>query len=299
METKTTKELAEKAIEKITPIAKREKTAIKSAIENVALLTTLITIGAYVVMYAYKGGYCLEFSLPSTCIRVSLKDYLPLLFQICGFSLYILWYVSYIKSDKALARQKINGYRVLYGSMLVYWTLRLTNIQSLCPKYTSFPISIAIAFFVELIILLVRKNRTKNKDRAVSKAEQPLVLEEMISGFFFRRYFIKTGVFILVVLVSLAPILGLLIAKGNDDYQIARIDNVLYAVILDYGDSFIAQKARETDTSFEINTSSYIFFQKDGVEFEYKTFDHITKVKEFSNDNEENSEMTIIPYSDG
>ena len=89
METTTKKEIASKAREKIAPITEKEDAATKAAVENIAVITTLITIGAYVVMYAYKSGYYSEFNIPAICVRISLKDYLPLLFQICSLSIYI------------------------------------------------------------------------------------------------------------------------------------------------------------------------------------------------------------------
>ena len=57
MDTKSKKEIVAKAWDKVAPIAEKEKNATKAVIENIAVLTTMITIGAYVVMYAYKAGY--------------------------------------------------------------------------------------------------------------------------------------------------------------------------------------------------------------------------------------------------
>lgn len=46
MDTKSKKEIVAKAWDKVAPIAEKEKNATKAVIENIAVLTTMITIGA-------------------------------------------------------------------------------------------------------------------------------------------------------------------------------------------------------------------------------------------------------------
>lgn len=301
MEKTTKKELSLKAREKMAPITEREHTAIKAAVENIAAITTLITIGAYVVMYAYKTGYYFEFNIPAICVRMSLRDYLPLLFQICSLSIYILWYIVTIKSDMALRRIKINGYRVLYGYLLVYMVLYSNRIFRFFPKYAPLPISFGLSFFVELLIYLIRKKKSSNKEREriVSTTEQAFVLQDIITDTFFYRYYIRTGFFVFALAVALMPFWGSLIARANVDFQICQLNDVPYAVIMDYGDSFIAQKAKIDDTCMEIDTSKYCFFQKEGVEFENRRFERISRVAAFSNEEGENAEVDLIPLEEG
>ena len=301
METTTKKEIASKAREKIAPITEKEDAATKAAVENIAVITTLITIGAYVVMYAYKTGYCSEFNIPAICVRISLKDYLPLLFQICSLSIYILWYIVILRSDMALRRIKINGYRVLYGYLLIYMVLDSNRIFRFFPKFAPFPISLGLSFFIELLIFSIRKKRSSNKEKeqTVSTAEQAFVLQDIITDTFFYRYYIRTGFFVFALAVALMPFWGRLIARANVDFQICQLNDVPYAVIMDYGDIFIAQKAKIDDTCMEIDTSKYSFFQKDGVEFEYRHFESISRVAAFTSNELNNAEADLPALMEG
>ena len=47
METKARNEIVKKAFKAVEPVAQKEEKRIKSAIENIAIITTMITIGAY------------------------------------------------------------------------------------------------------------------------------------------------------------------------------------------------------------------------------------------------------------
>ena len=169
------------------------------------------------------------------------------------------------------------------------------------PKFAPLPISLGLSFFIELLIFTIRKKRSSNKEKeqTVSTAEQAFVLQDIITDTFFYRYYIKTGFFVFALAVALMPFWGSLIARANVDFQICQLNNVPYAVIMDYGDSFIAQKAKIDDTCMEIDTSKYSFFQKEGVEFENRRFERISRVAAFSNEEGENAEVDLIPLEEG
>lgn len=295
MDTKSKKEIVAKAWDKVAPIAEKEKNATKAVIENIAVLTTMITIGAYVVMYAYKAGYYIEYNIPSACIRVSLKDYLPLLFQICSSSVYILWYIVASKSDQALNRIRINGYRILYGHFLIYMILSSNGIIKFFPYWLFLLITVGLSVIIELLLFFVRKARIRNKskDRNVSIAEQGFILENTISDIFFYRYYIRTGFFILAIAVVIAPFWGRLLAKANDSFQVFQMNNDSHVVIADYEDSIMAQKALINDTNIVIDTSSYYFYPKEGIEFKNCSFKSVNRQQGQTSNVPEDSEGSL------
>lgn len=279
MEPKSREEIVEKAIKAVAPVAQREEKRIKGAIENIAIITTMITIGAYVVMYAYKVGYYMRFNIPAACVRVDLKDYLPLLLLIGSMSLCALWYIIELKSDQVLNKRGFNILRIFYGFAIVSEILRRIGIFHLVPSWAFFLISISLSVLIEGLICFIRRKKTRTKQKEGSPIMQEVVFENTVHSIFIHRYYIRTGIFILALASSLGPLAGQLIAEAKKDFQMFQINEASYAVIEDYGDSVISQRAIIDGDNLSINTSSYLYSQKDGIKFEYYTFDSVCKEK--------------------
>lgn len=292
----TRKDLVDDAQKRVTSFVEKENSAIKHAIENAAIITTLITIGSYIVMYAYKAGFYSVFNIPVMCVRVSLKDFLPMLFQISGLSIYILWYIVALKQDVILKRKRLNGYRIMYGYLIIYMILHSNGIFNLFPH--NYPTYLPILFSIGLscaMELFLNLNKPPKKDKAIPKVTQKIEFEDIVTGILIYRYYIKTGFFVLAVAVTLAPFWGKLIAKSNVNYQVFDYNEKRYAVIVDYDDTIIAQRVEMGNGAMAINTSSYLYLQKNGIQFTYDKFDSVSRVTSFIEESDgSQDEMEII-----
>ena len=290
LEDTTKRDVISDAKDRVTTFSKAADSKTKKIIECFAIITTVVTIALYVVLYAYKTGYLDVFGIPASCVKVNLVDYLPALYRICAVSIYIVWYVISKKTFEIIGSIDMEPIRVMYGYYVVLYLSEPFGIYKNLPAVFKIIIPLCVSLIVELVLYFKKKPRKNSKkdSNSVSKKEYALILENTVHDLLLSRYY-NTGVFIVILAVTLAPILGRASAKNNESFQLCDVDNEAYAVIADYGDTIIAQKAKENDNQIEINTSSYTFFAKDNIEFTYNQYNNVLLVSEFSTDTDQGS----------
>ena len=115
------------------------------------------------------------------------------------------------------------------------------------------------------------KNRNfENKE--ISEQEKENKIEDYIWNRLFYVYMFRYGVAVIIILTSLAFLLGTTNAKVKSEYQICVYDSQTYAVIVDYDDRVLAEKAYINDNSITISTGTYRYLPKDSMELSFKSF---------------------------
>ena len=269
METIPREKIVEKAKEVVAPITNEDNTLRKKLAGNFAIVTTLVTISAYVILYAFKVGYYSIYHIPAECVRVDIRDYLPALVQLAGVSINIIWYVLLVKVDIVFHRARFHWMRVLYSSLILYILAYSNGILNRMKSIWLFLIVVSIAVIIELFVFLAFRFKGF-KD--VKKEDEKRAIENAASDLLLYNTVIRNGIFLIIIAVILASISGKVIAKNASTFQTFLKDDKEYAVIVDYGEKIIAQEAYIENGFIDINIDQYYFFTKDGLAFEYKEY---------------------------
>ena len=269
----TKNDIYREAHEKITPIANGIEVRKKKLIENATVIISVSLVMLSIVLYAYNTGYCRVFNLPVDVMTVDIKQFLPLAIQVLGTTAYVLFYISSFKTDQALKKNRINFVRTLWGFLIVAYLFSTNNVPSIIGNWLSLLIECLIPLSVELLVYF--RNKPK-RNKNVSKSDHQILLEDTIQEFLLMTYYIRTGIFLIILPFVFAPLIGGFSAKAEREYQTCVVQNKTYAVIVDYSDKVLAQKAFEKGDSLQIDTSSYIYFDKTDVIFQYSEYESVS-----------------------
>lgn len=281
MDTIPREEIVEKAREIISPVTEGERAFRKKLTGSFAIITTIVTIIAYVVLYSYKVGYCRVFNIPAECVRVDLRDYLPALVQLSAISMYLVWYVLYIKIDVAFRRAKFQWMRVCYGFLIIYVLFYTNGLLKSLPSYSFLLIVSSIAVLFELIVFFVLKFKGF-KD--VKKENEKTAIENAVSDLLFYNTVIRNGILFILIAVIVASITGRVKAKNATFFQTLSKDDKEFAVIVDYGEKVVAQEAHADNSVINIDISHYLFLSKEGLSFKGKTYQEVFRLDSFDSD---------------
>ena len=112
-------EIFREAQEKIKPITKAVEDRKKKLFENAAVIISFSVIALSIILYAFNTGYCKVFNLPTEVMSLDMTRLLPLAFQILSIATFILFYISSLKADRALKRNRFNFVRIIWGALIV------------------------------------------------------------------------------------------------------------------------------------------------------------------------------------
>lgn len=281
MEKVTKVEIFREAQETIKPITNEVEGQKKKLIENAAEIISFSVIALSIILYAFNTGYCKVFNLPVDVMSLDMTRLLPLVFQILSIATFILLYISSIKTDRALKRNRFNLPRIIWGSFIVTYFFSANNIISIIGRWWSLLLSYVIPTLVEAMIYWMRKPK---KIRKVGEDEHQTVLEETIRDSIFATYYIKCGLFAVVLPLVFAPILGQFSAKAEREFQTCVVDDISYAVVVDYGDKVLVQKAIEQNGILQIDTSRYTYLDKQNLILQYSKYESVSIGEEKEND---------------
>lgn len=289
METIPREVIIEKAKEIISPLTVGENKTRKKLTGSFAIITTIVTIVAYVVLYSYKVGYCGVFNIPSECVRVDLRDYLPALVQLSGISMYVIWYVLYIKTDIAFRRAKFNLVRVSYGFLIIYLLFSMNGLLKNMPSYRVLLIVSSIAFSIEIVIYFFLKFKGF-KD--VKKENEKIAIENAIYDLLLYNTVIRNGVLFMLFAVIIASLTGRVLARNTTSFQTFSKDDKEFAVIVDYGEKVVVQEVQIDDDQIAILTRNYSYLSKEDITFEPRVFSSCSLVSSLdSAQNEQTIEL--------
>lgn len=285
MDTVPRETIAKKAADTITPLTSRENAFRKNLSSNIAVITTLVTVSAYVVLYAFKVGYYSIFNIPATCIRVDLRDYLPVLVQISAISIYLVWYTIYISVDVAYKRASFQWMRICYGCLIIYMLFSMNGILNRIPGTHVIIIVFSGAIGIELLVYLLLKLRFKGFSN-VKKKDEEKAIENAVSDLLLYNSIVRSGVLFLIIAVTIAPFIGRLFANNLSTFQVFSNNDKEYAVIIDYGEKVLAQESRAENRTIIIDISHYLYLSKDDISFENATYDGVNLISDDASDSQ-------------
>lgn len=244
----------------------------KVLFEHSATYISIFAIVMIIVLYAFNTGNLREYNIPVECMKLDLRSYIPLATQMIGVSLWGLYYISYVKTDKVLKKNRFHLLRAAYGALIILTIMNYNHLYIAFGSVTVIIISIVIPVAIELIHYCFSKPA---RNKVISDIEYNMLVEDYTYNNIFNAYFIKCGIFVIIIAVTIAPLLGRISAKSKLEYQVCENMGIKYAVIIDYGDRVLAEKVSEAEKQLTIDTSSYHYFLKDDMTFEYKEYESV------------------------
>lgn len=257
------------AEEKIKPITNEVENRKKKLFENAAVIISFSVIALSIILYAFNTGYCKVFNLPTEVMSLDMTRLQPLAFQILSIATFILLYISSLKADRALKRNRFNLVRIIWGVFIVSHFFSVNNVPSVIGKWWNLLLIYLIPIVVEVMIYWAKKPKKATK---VTEAEHQIVLEDTVQDSIFATYYIKCGIFAIVLPFIIAPMLGEFSSNAEREYQTCVVDNATYAVVVDYEDKVLVQQAKEQGEVLQIDTSSFTYFDKKDIVLRYKEY---------------------------
>lgn len=251
----------------------------KVILENAAAIISVLVVGLSLVLYAYNGGYCKVFNLPVEVLPLEIDQYLPVAVQLVGVSVYILYYISLVKTERLLEKRRFSLLRIMYGYLIIGNIFTANHFDNIIGKWWSLAIYFGIPFLIELLLYRMKK---PSKNKEVSDMEKRMLTEDFVFNRIFYSYYVQCGIFIVAIALIFAPLIGKTSAKANLNYQLCEIDNQLYAVIVDYDSTVLVQKAKEIKDKLVINNESYEYVQKEDLELVYCEYEKVIIQKGWS-----------------
>lgn len=266
-------EIFREAQERIKPITNEVEDRKKKLVENAAAIISFSVIALSIILYAFNTGYCKVFHLPTEAMSLDMTRLLPLVFQILSIATFILLYISSLKADRALKRSRFNFVRIIWGAFIVSHFFSVNNVPSVIGKWWNLLLTYLIPVLVETMIYWAKKPKKATK---VTEAEHQTVLEDTVQDSIFATYYIKCGIFAIALPFIVAPMLGEFSANAEREYQTCVINDVTYAVVVDYEDKVLVQQAIEQDETLQIDTSSFTYFDKKDIVLQYKEYTSVS-----------------------
>lgn len=266
-------EIFREAQEKIKPITSEVEGRKKKLIENAPVIISFSVIAFSIILYAFNAGYCRVFNLPTDVMSLDMTRLLPLAVQILSITSFILLYISSLKADRALKKNRINLVRIIWGFCIVSYFFSVNNVPAVIGNWPNLFLACLIPLIIEIMIYCAKKPK---KSRKVTEAEHQTVLEDTVQDSIFATYYIRYGIFLVVLPMIFAPNLGELRAKATREYQTCVVENTTYAVVVDYEDKVLVQQAVEQDSSLQIDTSNYSYFDKKDIVLRYSKYESVS-----------------------
>lgn len=272
MEEISKKEIVREVLEKTKSEEKKMKKKSQYIIENLAIIFSVSTVFIFLVMYAFNRGYYRTFGISDSCITVELTDFLPVALQLCGIYIYVVFYLVQLKKDKILKVKHPNLLRILYGELIINYILVNAQVTHLIGTVPTLMISLALPILIEI---LWWKRKQPQKDRIYSETEKALVMEGLIED---RILYLINNKYVLGIMTTIilwASIWGTIYAKGKNKYQVFEYEGIAYAVIIDQGEYVIAEKIKKEDDKLFIDSTCYIYFNKENKLFSVEQYEYV------------------------
>jgi len=266
-------EVFREAQEKIKPITNEVEVRKKKLVENAAVIISFSVIALSIILYAFNTGYCKVFNLPTEVMSLDMTRLLPLVFQILSIATFILLYISSLKADCALKKNRFNLVRIIWGAYIVSHFFSVNNVPSVIGKWWNLLLIYLIPIMVEVMIYWAKKPK---KIAKVTEAEHRTVLEDTVQDSIFATYYIKYGIFAIVLPFVVAPMMGQFSANAQREYQTCVVNDMTYAVVVDYEDKVLVQQAIEQGEMLQIDTSSFTYFDKKNIVLRYKEYTSVS-----------------------
>lgn len=101
-------------------------------------------------------------------------------------------------------------------------------------------------------------------------------MEDTVQDSIFAAYYIKYGIFAIALPFVVAPMMGQFSANAQREYQTCVVNDMTYAVVVDYEDKVLVQQAIEQGEMLQIDTSSFTYFDKKNIVLRYKEYTSVS-----------------------
>lgn len=274
----TRKGARNKAVEILQPYREEQKEKHGRLLSHAGTIISVFVVVASIVLFNYNLGYSRAYNLPVDVMSVSMTNLLPLATQICGGGLLIIAYIRHLLTDRLLGRYKYSIMRLFYGFVFCLNLIVANQFQAVLGIFFSFALSLIVSSFVELCVYFRGRNLSgkKKNDKVIDKFSHDFLVEEYVFSSVFPGYRNGIIIFVVLIILILSSSFGSLSANAKREYAVFEYQNESYAVIIDYTDKSLAQKAVFDEKSIEVDTNTFYYFDKSSMKLAYVKFDKAT-----------------------
>lgn len=272
----TRNDARKKAVAILQPFREEQKEKHGRLLSHAGTIISVFVVVASIVLFNYNLGYSHAYNLPVDVMSISMTNLLPLAAQICGGGILIIAYIRHILTDRLLGRYKYSIMRLFYGFVFFLNLITANQFQAELGAFTVI-LPLVVSAFLELLVYLYGRNKNGRgkDDKVIDKFSHDFLVEEYVFSSVFPGYRNSIIVSIVLIIILFSSTFGSLSANAKREYAVFCYENVTYAVIIDYNDKVLAQKAGLNDNDLEINTNTYYFFSKENMIFDYVKFDKV------------------------
>ena len=273
METKTKYNAFDEATMIAEPVKKEYENKFNKIVQNAALIITLITIFSCVILYAFNTGVIKVYNIPNNYIYINLQTYIPIVMKLCGIYSYGVFYYVQHKTDKIFNKKRFNFLRLLYGEAIFLFATNWIGFEGPIPTIITLIIPVLIELFY--FFAVQRRKPFKNKeisDESTYKFQVETYVQDAL-GFLYHN---KKGVCFVIIAILFAPNIGTMYAKNKTDYEIINIKEDSYAIVVDYLDKAVIQKAQINKNELTIDSTTYQLISKEDIIIKCQEFEKVT-----------------------
>lgn len=271
------------AIKDLNPVKEKQKKQRKTIFENFGIIVTLSVIVLSMVLFAYDKGYCETYNLPSLVFSFDVTRFIPIGAQFISILIYLFIYISSVLTDKITKHKKFSIIRVLLGSSICSWFI-LMNHYIYALGLWCILIMVLLPILFELALLFFWKiTDVRIENTKINEDDFEYEKRDIIRNSVFPEYSLKMIASIISLIVIFSPIIGKFNAVTQREYQVFVDNNQAYAVIVDYSDKVLAQKAKINKDFLTIETSDYSYFLKENVKYVWVRFKDVKIHKKENN----------------
>ena len=276
----TEKDVYKEAYKELKPIIEKQEKRRKTIVSHFGLIISLSIIFLSIILFAYNIGYCETYNIPTSVCSNDIVRFIPVALQLACVLGFLIIYVSKIMTDNVLKHHKFSLTRVIIGGFICLWIIFMNHFIYALGLW-SLLISVLLPVLMEFIYLgYWRIINEEIEDNIIDNKSFEKEKRNIISRQIFPEYPVKIFAIILLLFVSITPAIGKLSSLANREYQLFVSNNNAYAVIVDYTDRVLAQPAKADKDSLTIDTSNYMYFSKDNIDFVWVIFKDVKIVSD-------------------
>jgi len=227
-----------------------------------ALLATLLPIYGYFLTYRYEQGYCSNFDIPDTLIKIDLFDMIKVIGKLIPLILFLYFFFEISYSPKPSKNPLVRSINRLFLPILFIFVSLITLNFSL-QALIIFLIIILFFIFAEFILPLISARKVKGYKKKLEYQEDIEKKQEWLVTKFLKQLSFPAYLILFLSFFSLLFIdsVGSIKAKNQKSFLIIKSKPEL-VILRKYSDILICttfnRKNKEVHNNFYLKSISQI-----------------------------------------
>lgn len=249
---KTNYDAYQEAAELTKPLIKDFENRRSFILQYAAVIISLVSVYLMAVIYAYDRGYFAVYRIPVNYSEVDLRRLLPLFVKSIASITYIGYYIGSLEYERIYQKKSLKFYRILWGSTV----LMTVVVQYIHNVFICIGVSLVIPIVFELFVFVIKS--ISIREEKLPPAAYKIRVEDFVFNQILSAYSKKPIIFLLVIVIIVAPFWGELTARQKLEYESISIGEQDYVIVSKVGDNAYIEPYDADDGNAVIHTDKYI-----------------------------------------